>query len=337
MNMNSEVSATFPTIAVVIPAYRAEKLILKVLAGIPYFVSSIVIVDDCSPDHTVEVVRKCADPRVYLVSHEANQGVGGAVLTGYQKAMELGANIIVKMDSDDQMDPAYLVSLLAPILTGQADYVKGNRFLHANELQSMPLSRRLGNAGLSFLTKVASGYWDIFDPTNGYTAIHASIIPLLNTAKIHRRFFFESNMLIELGIIRAVVRDVHIPARYNNEASFLSEWKSLFEFPPLLVNGFFRRFLTEYFLRDFSSVSMLSLLGIGFSLFGIIFGAYHWYISSISATPASTGTVMIAVLPLILGSQLLIQALIVDIQTIPLRPLHKDLATLGQLIQDFHL
>ena len=337
MNVNFSGPNNFPAVAVVIPAYRAEQLILKVLAGIPSFVSFVVVVDDCSPDHTAELVRGCADPRVFLVSHETNQGVGGAVLTGYGKALELGAKIIVKMDSDDQMDSAYLVPLLAPILKGQADYVKGNRFLHVNELQSMPPTRRIGNAGLSFLTKVASGYWDIFDPANGYTAIHASVIPLLDAAKIHKRFFFESNMLIELGIIRAVICDVHIPARYNNEASFLSEWRALIEFPPLLFAGFFRRFFTHYFVRDFSAVSMLSLLGTGLSLFGVIFGLYHWYISSISGTPASTGTVMLAVLPLILGSQLLIQALIVDIQNIPVEPLHKDIAALDQLVRDFHL
>lgn len=330
-------SGPFQAIGVIIPAFRAEKHILKVLAGIPRFVSFIIVVDDCSPDRTSELIQDCGDPRIRLVSHEINQGVGGAVLTGYRKAMELGAKIIVKMDSDDQMDPAYLIPLLAPILTGQADYAKGNRFLHVNELQSMPLARRMGNAGLSFLTKVASGYWNIFDPTNGYTAIHASVIPLLDTAKIHRRFFFESNMLIELGVIRAVVRDVHIPARYQNESSSLSEWRALFEFPPRLFAGFLRRFFTQYFIRDFSAVSMLFLLGAVLSIFGGFFGMYHWYISSELATPASTGTVMLAVLPLILGSQLLIQALIADMQNIPLEPLHKDIAALDLLTRDFHV
>ena len=171
-------SASSPAIGVVIPAFRAEKHIRNVLAGIPRFVSFIIVVDDCSPDHTAELVRGCADPRIYLVSQEKNQGVGGAVLTGYQKAVELGAEIIVKIDSDGQMDPAYIIPFIAPILMNQADYTKGNRFLHAKELKSMPLIRRIGNAGLSFLTKAASGYWNIFDPTNGYTAIHASLFLL---------------------------------------------------------------------------------------------------------------------------------------------------------------
>jgi glycosyltransferase involved in cell wall biosynthesis len=319
---------TSPRIIVVIPAFQAAKQITDVLRGIPKFVSAIVVIDDCSPDHTSELVTGCNDSRIHLVRHERNQGVGGAVLTGYRKALELGAEIIVKMDSDDQMDPAYLIPLIAPILAGQADYTKGNRFLHADKLKSMPIIRRIGNAGLSFLTKAASGYWNIFDPTNGYTAIHATIISLLNTSRMHKRYFFESSVLIELGMIRAVARDVLIPARYHNEESSLSEWKAFFEFPPRLLAGFLRRLLIQYFLRDFSIFSMLLLSGVMFSSFGLVFGLYHWYISSITNTIASTGTVMIAVLPLILGSQLLIQAMIVDMQNIPIEPQHHTIDNL---------
>jgi glycosyltransferase involved in cell wall biosynthesis len=324
---------TSPRIIVVIPAFQAAKQITDVLRGIPKFVSAIVVIDDCSPDHTSELVTGCNDSRIHLVRHERNQGVGGAVLTGYRKALELGAEIIVKMDSDDQMDPAYLIPLIAPILAGQADYTKGNRFLHADKLKSMPIIRRVGNAGLSFLTKAASGYWNIFDPTNGYTAIHATIISLLNTSRMHKRYFFESSVLIELGMIRAVVRDVLIPARYHNEESLLSEWKAFFEFPPRLLAGFLRRLLIQYFLRDFSIFSLLVLSGVMFSLFGLVFGLYHWYISSITNTIASTGTVMVAVLPLILGSQLLIQAMIVDIQSMPKDTLHDDIAMVSNISQ----
>ena len=324
---------TVPQITVVIPAFQAEKHILSVLCGIPKFVSCIVVVDDCSPDHTSELVTGCNDSRVHLVRHELNQGVGGAVLTGYQKAIELGAEIIVKMDSDDQMDPAYLIPLVAPILAGQADYTKGNRFLHADKLRTMPITRRVGNAGLSFLTKAASGYWNIFDPTNGYTAIHANIFSLLNASKIHKRYFFETSVLIELGMARAVVKDVLIPARYHNEESSLSEWKAFFEFPPRLLAGFLRRVLIQYFLRDFSIFALLLVSGLVFSLFGLVFGIYHWYLSSITNTIASTGTVMIAVLPLILGSQLLIQAMIADMQSMPKDTLHDDFFLISSVSQ----
>ena len=195
----------------------------------------------------------------------------------------------------------------------------------------MPIIRRIGNAGLSFLTKAASGYWNIFDPTNGYTAIHSSIVPLLEKDKLHRRYFFESSMLMELGMIRAVIRDVQIPAKYHDEVSSLSEWKALVEFPPRLLAGFLRRILIQYFVRDFGVFSLLLVLGLGFSAFGLFFGLYHWYLSAITRTIASTGTVMIAVLPLILGSQLLIQSVIVDMQNVPREPLHTGIDVLEKL------
>ncbi len=320
-----------PHICVVIPLYKARDKIASVLYSLPEFVRMIVVVDDCSPDDSYECARAVGDKRVHFVRHERNQGVGGAVLSGYQKAVELGAEIIVKMDSDGQMDPAYIIPLIAPILMGQADYTKGNRFLHAKELKSMPLIRRVGNAGLSFLTKAASGYWNIFDPTNGYTAIHASIIPSLDTNKLHRRYFFESSMLIELGMLRAVTRDVYIPARYQDEVSSLVEWKPLFEFPPRLFVGFLRRLMTQYFIRDFSVFSALFLFGMILTIFGISFGLYHWYLSISTGNIASTGTVMVAVLPFILGSQLLIQAMSVDIQNIPQEPIQTNIRLLEEV------
>lgn len=331
MNDYLEHMEDLPVITVVIPAYCAEKSIIKTLTGIPPFISHIVVVNDASPDRTAELVQEYCDPRINLISHKTNQGVGGAVLTGYHRALELGAQIIVKMDSDDQMDPAYLVPLIGPILLRQADYTKGNRFLHANELKSMPLSRKIGNAGLSFLTKVASGYWNIFDPTNGYTAIHASVVPLLDNSKIHRRYFFESSMLIELGFIRAVIRDVYIPARYLGEVSSLSEWKAIFEFPPRLFADFLRRLMVQYFIRDFGVFSVLLVIGVTLCVFGIAFGSYHWYLSSITTSFTSTGTVMVATLPLILGSYLLIQAMIVDMQNIPREPIHKEIDAIKKM------
>jgi dolichol-phosphate mannosyltransferase len=320
-----------PHVCVIIPLYKARGHIANVLRGVPELVRTIVVVDDCSPDDSYECARAVDDKRVHFVRHKQNQGVGGATLSGYQKAIELGAEIVVKIDSDDQMDPSYIVPLLAPILMNQADYTKGNRFIHADELKSMPLTRRIGNAGLSFLTKAASGYWNIFDPTNGYTAIHASVIPMLDSDRLHRRYFFESSMLIELGMLRAVIQDVEIPAKYQDEVSSLSEWKALFEFPPRLLVGFLRRLLIQYFVRDFGVFSLLLILGGGFSAFGLFFGLYHWYLSSITLTIASTGTVMIAVLPLILGSQLLIQSIIVDMQNIPQEPVHNGVDVLEKL------
>jgi dolichol-phosphate mannosyltransferase len=313
-------------IAVVIPAYQAEKHIRHVLEGIPDFVTGVVVVDDCSPDNTVEVVQECMqrDGRIRLVQHSQNQGVGGATLSGYRAAVEMGATVIAKMDSDNQMDPRYLLPLVNPILHGKADYTKGNRFLVGKEIEHMPVLRRAGNLGLSFLSKAASGYWNIFDPTNGYTALRAALFERLDLDKIDRRYFFETSLLIELGIRRAVVRDVSIPARYGDETSFLSEWKALVEFPPKLVGGMLRRILTLHFLHDFTSIAIFLLAGFFGVAFGLGWGIYHWVKSSQMGVPASTGTVMIAVLPLTIGLQLILQAIVLDIQNVPGEVLDAD-------------
>jgi dolichol-phosphate mannosyltransferase len=318
-------------VAVVIPAYRAAAHIADVLRGIPPFVAWIIVVDDCSPDDTATVVQAAAqrDPRIRLLCHPQNRGVGGAVLTGYNEAHRLGADIVVKMDGDGQMDPAQLPALIAPIVRGEADYTKGNRYLHARQLRAMPLLRRIGNLGLSFLTKLASGYWNMFDPTNGYTAIHASLIPLLDTEGIARRYFFESSMLLELSLLRAVVRDVYIPARYGDETSNLSIFKSLRQFPLALTKGFCRRVWIQYFVRDFSIASLYAITGLGLLASGGVFGLVHWRWSAQNGVATPTGTVMLAALPVLLGIQLLLQAVSLDIQHQPTHCLHRD-ALLGQ-------
>jgi dolichol-phosphate mannosyltransferase len=315
-----------PRVAVVIPAYRSAAQIAGVLRGIPECVAWIVVVDDCSPDDTAAVVEAEGrrDPRIRLLRHPQNQGVGGAVLTGYAEAHRLGAEIVVKMDSDGQMDAAHLPALIAPIMRGEADYTKGNRYLHARQLRTMPLLRRVGNLGLSFLTKLASGYWNMFDPTNGYTAIHASLIPLLGTEGIARRYFFESSMLLELSLLRAVVRDVYIPARYGDETSNLSIFKTLRQFPAALARGFLRRLWIQYFVRDFSIASLYAMAGLGLLMSGGVFGAVHWHWSAEYGVATPTGTVMLAALPVLLGIQLLLQAVSLDIQNQPTHCLHRD-------------
>ncbi len=314
-------------VAVVVPAFRAAVHIAAVLEGIPDFVTWIVVVDDGSPDATGATVEAAArrDPRIRLLRHARNQGVGGATLTGYREAHRLGADIIVKMDSDGQMDPRWLPSLVAPILRGEADYTKGNRYLHARELHAMPWLRRIGNVGLSFLTKLASGYWGLFDPTNGYTAIHASLVPLLDRGRIAPRYFFESSLLLELSLLRAVVRDVYIPARYGEETSHLSEVESLCRFPAALFQGMLRRLWVQYFVRDFSIASLYLVAALFLLAAGTGFGAVHWCLSVRYGTPATTGTVMLAALPVILGFQLLLQGVGLDIQGQPVQCLHRDL------------
>lgn len=308
-------------IAVVIPAFRAASTIAAVLGGIPPSVRAIVVVSDGPDDDQAAAIRAIGDRRVTLVTHDRNRGVGAAVLTGYERALALSAEIIVKMDADGQMDPAYLDALVAPVATGEADYAKGNRFLHERELRSMPRSRRYGNVGLSFLTKLATGYWPIFDPTNGYTAIHASVARQLDRARIAERYFFETSLLIELSRLRAVVVDIYIPAQYSTEVSSLRPAHTAASFPGPLLRAFLRRIRVRYFVVDFTAVSLYIVAGVLGVLSGGLWGASHWAISIQTGIPATTGTVMIAVLPVILGVQLLLQAATLDIQGVPTRPI----------------
>ena len=199
-------------IAVVIPAYKVSKYIAQVVASIPDIVDVIIVVDDKCPHGSGKIAAELKNPKVNVIFHDENQGVGGAVVSGYKKALELGADIAVKIDGDGQMDTMFINKLIQPIIEGFADYTKGNRFSDFKALQSMPRVRLFGNSGLSFLVKVASGYWDIMDPTNGYTAISAMSIKNLDLNNISKRYFFESDMLINLNIEGSVVKDVSIPA-----------------------------------------------------------------------------------------------------------------------------
>jgi dolichol-phosphate mannosyltransferase len=317
------VSADGLRVAVIIPAYRAANTIEKVLAGIPEWVDAIYVVDDASPDETALRVRAVADPRIELLTHAVNQGVGGAMLTGYRRALQQEIDISVKMDADNQMDPAYLSELIGPLLAGRADYAKGNRFHDAEALRLMPLARKIGNAGLAFLIKAASGQWHVFDPANGYTAIHRAALRALDLRELHPRYFFESSMLIALRRLGAVVEDVPIPARYGDEQSSLRVGRVLTEFPWLLARHGLRRIIWQYFIADFSAVSLFLVCGTPLVAFGVIFGLYHWIESHTRHALTPTGTIMLAVLPLMLGFQLLLQALVLDIQQRPERPLQR--------------
>ena len=201
-------------VAVVIPCYRVRRYILDVIRGIGPDVSAIFVVDDACPEQTAALIRQeCTDGRVKVLTHAENQGVGGAMITGYKAALADGADVVVKIDGDGQMDPALIPRLIQPIVGGDADYTKGNRFYDLAFLRAMPKARLFGNAMLSFVNKMASGYWDIMDPTNGYSAIHRTALATLPLEKLDRGYFFESDMLFRLYTIRAVVRDVPMPAR----------------------------------------------------------------------------------------------------------------------------
>ncbi len=302
---------------VVIPSYKVDRSIREVIAQIPDFVTHVIVVDDACPLGSGEVAQRLSDPRVRVVFHEENQGVGGATISGYQKALELGADIVVKIDGDGQMDCSYMHSLIRPILEGKADYTKGNRFVDFGALASMPKVRLMGNSALSFLVKAASGYWNIMDPTNGYTAISREALSRLPLGAIDRRYFFESNMLIHLNIENCVVRDVAIPARYGEEKSSLSIAHTLASFPKKLFRGMMKRIWMKYFIRDFNMASLYMLTGFPLLVFGTVFGLYRWIAGTIENEFNSAGTVMLAVMPIILGTQFLLQAIQIDMSNIP--------------------
>ncbi len=306
-------------IAVVIPAYRVEKEIEAVLQSIPSFVDHIIVVNDASPDQTQTVVQKLQqqDPRISLISHTQNQGVGGAMISGFKKALALDVDIVVKLDGDGQMNPDFIPVLIAPILQDQADYTKGNRFYDFVALRKMPAIRRFGNTALGFLSKAATGYWNVFDPTNGYLAIHTKKLNLLNFDKIAKTYYFETSMLSNLYLINARVMDVQIPAIYNDESSNLNITKTIFEFPPRLFRDLLKRLILRYFLYDFSMVSVYMITGIPMVTFGMIFGITKWIDYAGRGVEAPTGTVILPMMCVLLGVQFLLSAIHLDIQSMP--------------------
>lgn len=311
-------------VAVVIPSYKVTRQIMSVISQIPAEVWRIYVIDDACPDNSGKLVEaQVKDARVRVLCHTQNQGVGGAVMTGYLAAIAEGAEIIVKIDGDGQMDAKLIPSFIEPILAGEADYTKGNRFFDLEQVRSMPKIRLLGNAVLSFMTKLSSGYWDLFDPTNGYTAIHADVARHLPFEKISRRYFFETDMLFRLNTLRAVVIDVPMDATYGEEISNLKIPKIIGEFFIKHVRNFMKRIFYNYYLRDMSLASIELPLGGGLFVSGCLFGAYHWINSLQEGVTTPAGTVMLAALPILMGVQLILAFLGYDIANVPRRPLHK--------------
>ncbi|MCO4888760.1 glycosyltransferase family 2 protein [Cupriavidus sp. WGtm5] len=321
MTVEHLTSTNKPLVAVVIPTYKARAHILDVLARIGPEVDLVFVVDDACPEESGTYVElSVVDPRVQVVKHEVNRGVGGAVLTGYRAAIEHGADVVVKIDSDGQMDPSLIPQFVEPILTNQADYTKGNRFFDLEGVEQMPAIRLIGNAALSFLTKISSGYWDIFDPTNGYTAISSQALKLLPFSKISERYFFETDMLFRLNTARAVVLDIPMKAVYGDEVSNLKISKIIGEFFFKNCKNFLKRVFYNYYLRDMSAASIELPLGMVLLLFGLLFGGYHWQDSLVTGHPAATGTVVLSALNILMGFQMLLAFLAFDVASVPRRP-----------------
>lgn len=314
-------------IAVAIPCFKVTQHVLGVIAAIGPEVEAIYAVDDACPNgsgHFIEEHNR--DPRVRVLYHPENRGVGGAVATAYAAAMADGMDIVVKIDGDGQMDPALLPLFVRPIERGRADYTKGNRFYRPESLRGMPPVRLFGNAMLSLITKFSCGYWSSMDPTNGYTAIHTAVLRKLPLEKLEKRYFFETDMLYHLNTIRAVVHDVPMDAVYADEESSLKVSKVLPEFLRKHASRLVKRYVYLYLLRDFNIGSLYSILGASLCLVGFVYGGMQWAHSISTGQPASSGTVMFAALPLIIGIQFLIAFLHYDVSNVPREALSSELA-----------
>ena len=314
---------TDQSVAVVIPCFKTKDSILNVISGIPTDVKLIYVVDDCCPEKTGDYVKdSCKDRRVRVLTHSKNKGVGGAVISGYQQALADRATIIVKVDGDGQMNPALIPKFVKPIISGKADYVKGNRFFNQELMTDMPGIRKIGNTILSFIIKASSGYWNMMDPTNGYTAIHAAALKMLPLHQIDNGYYFESDMLFRLNTIRAVVYDLPMRAKYGHEVSHLRIGRILWEFPGKCTGRFLKRIVYNYFLHDFNIGSFQLLMALFLITAGSLFGLIHWFSGLTSNALASSGTVMLAALPIILGFQSLLSVMNYDVSNIPQHPIH---------------
>lgn len=311
-------------VAAVIPAYNVAGHIASVLRETPAVVTSIIVVDDGSADETASIVVGMAelDKRIQLIRHERNRGIGAAMVTGFRRALETGADVVVKADGDGQMPMWMIPKLIEPLIDGTADYAKGNRFRDFAALRRMPALRRFGNVALSFMAKAATGYWNCFDPTNGFIAIRADVVSQLPLQRIDSSYYFETSMLANLYLLSAVVKEIPMAAHYNGEPSSLSIPRVLLQFPRKLVASFIRRIILKNFVYDFNLESFHIALGVPLLLSGLAYGGYQWIWHVQHAIAAPTGTVVLSAVLVLLGVQLLLSAMNLDLLAVPREPIN---------------
>jgi dolichol-phosphate mannosyltransferase len=320
-------------VAAVLPAYNVANELGSVLRTMPALFTTIIVVNDASRDETGAIAERYAelDRRIVVVHHEQNRGVGGAMVTGFRTAIDAGADIVVKIDADGQM-PLWLVpELIAPLISGEADYTKGNRFRDFQAVRAMPLARRIGNVALSFLAKAATGYWRLFDPTNGFLAIRSDVLSQLPLQKIDRTYFFEISMLSHLYLIGAVVKEIPMPARYAGETSSLSIPRVLRQFPGRLLWSLMRRLVLKNYVYDFNLASLHLALGVPLLLAGLLYGGWNWFQYSVLLRQAApTGTVVLPALMIMVAVQLLLSAARFDLDAVPREPVNKGPIATGE-------
>lgn len=311
-------------ICVVIPAYKVKSQVLEVISSIGPEVKKIIVVDDSCPEKSGEHVEsKNNDPRVEVIFHAHNLGVGGAMKTGYKRALELNSDIIVKIDGDGQMDPSLIPIFVNPLKGLRADYTKGNRFFDVEHIREMPKVRILGNLVLSFFAKFSTGYWRIFDPNNGFTAINGHALQRIDLDKLDNRYFFESDLLFRLNLVRAVVLDIPMEAKYGAEESSLRIKRVLVEFPIKHTRNFLKRVTYTYYLRDFTLASIELPIGLGLTSFGFVTGLTNFLHSQSLGQATPTGTLILVSMSILVGIQLILGFFAYDIDSSPTSPIEK--------------
>ena len=302
-------------VAVVVPAFDEERLIGTTLSGIPDFVDRIIVVDDASRDGTADAARATDDERVEVVIHERNEGVGAAILTGYRRALDDGIDVTCVMAGDNQMDPADLEAIAGPVARGEVDYAKANRLFTGRAWELIPRNRYLGNAVLSLLTKIASGYWHVADSQSGYTAINRGTLELLDLDRVYRRYGFPNDMLVHLNVINARVRDIPSRPVYGvGESSGIRLRRVIPSISWLLTKAFFWRMREKYVIRDFHPLVFFYVFGILFSLIGLVLGATVT-ILRILGNELTVATVVLVALLLIAGLLFTLFAMLFDMES----------------------
>jgi len=304
-------------IGIVIPYYNAKNHIVKVVEKAIKYSNYIVVVNDCSPD-ILPIKLLSSFKGVHIVSTKENLGVGGATKFGFEYLERIvQVEVILKLDADNQMDTSFIPKLTGPVLSNKAEFVKGNRFRDFKALKTMPFVRRFGNLFLSFLSKLATGYWNCFDFNNGFFAISKGALKNIEKSSLSNNYFFETSLIGELYFQKAIIKEVAMPAIYGDEKSNMNIIKMPFLFSINLFKKFIKRILKSYFIYDFNIGTLYLLFGLPMFVFGIIYGGYNWWYYSSKNLLSPVGTIMISTLLIILGFQLLLQAIQFDIMNTP--------------------
>jgi len=304
-------------ICVIVRAYNEERLIAKVIDKMPAFVDTILIVDDCSADRTSEIARASSDPRVVVLQQAVNTGAGGATVAGHTLAAEMGHDIHVVIDGDDQMDTTLMPALLDPLIDEGYGFAKANRFFSSSSFESMPRHRVFGNMVLTFLTKVSSGYWNTIDPQNGYTAMTSQTVKRIPWDRVAKRYEFENDQLIWLNIANTRIVDVPLDAIYGDEVSGIKLHRVVPRILGTLFRGFWRRMWLKNMLWSFSPVALFFLSGSVLFVFGVVVGIWDIIVAQHAPGTVTVGSWLFSVAPALLGAQLLIQSVALDIQATP--------------------